>query len=90
MKARTAAMMDSLREERRARANGESDARKVFRSEIRSGVHALLERCEMTREALASDIHADGEAFRKARPTRKLARTAGATASASDARPKRR
>ena len=68
IRAETAAMLEKLHDERRERADGEADARKIFRSELRSEVRALLERAEMTRETLASDIHAASEAFRKSRP----------------------
>jgi DNA-binding protein H-NS len=68
IRAETAAMLAKLQEERRARAADEADARKVFASELRSAVRALLDRAELTRETLASDIHAASDAFRKSRP----------------------
>ncbi len=68
VRAETAAMLGKLQEERRARAAEEADARKVFASELRSAVRALLDRAELTRETLASDIHAASDAFHKARP----------------------
>ncbi len=61
-------MLGKFRAERRERFMACDEARKVFRSEIRSGVRALLDRCELTRESLASDIRAASEAFRKSRP----------------------
>ena len=74
VRARTSAMLEKLQDERRERSDEEADARKVFRSELRSEVRALLDRCEMTRETLASDIHAASEAFRKTRPRQAPAR----------------
>ena len=68
VRADTAAMLVRLQEERRERAADEADARKVFTSELRSAVRALLDRAELTRETLSSDIHAASEAFRKTRP----------------------
>jgi DNA-binding protein H-NS len=68
IRAETAAMLEKLHEDRVERAEGEADARKVFRSELRSEVRALLDRAELTRETLASDIHAASDAFRKSRP----------------------
>ena len=68
VRAETAAMLGKLQEERRERAAEEADARKVFASELRSAVRALLDRAELTRETLASDIHAASDAFRKSRP----------------------
>ena len=61
-------MLEKLQEERRASAAEEAESRKVFRSELRSGVRALLDRCEMTRETLASDIQAASTAFATSRP----------------------
>ena len=68
VRAETAAMLGKLQAERRERAAEEADARKVFASELRSAVRALLDRAELTRETLASDIHAASDAFNKARP----------------------
>ena len=68
IRAETAAMLGKLQEERRERAADEADARKVFASELRSAVRALLDRAELTRETLASDIHAASDAFNKSRP----------------------
>ncbi len=68
IRAETAAMLGKLQEERRARAADEADARKVFASELRSAVRALLDQAELARETLASDIHAASDAFRKSRP----------------------
>jgi DNA-binding protein H-NS len=68
VRADTAAMLGKLQEERRERAAEEADARKVFASELRSAVRALLDRAEITRESLASDIHAASDAFQKTRP----------------------
>ncbi len=62
------AMLGKFQAERLARTTAGDEARKVFRSELRSGVRALLDRCELTRESLASDIQAASEAFRKSRP----------------------
>ena len=83
-------MMERFQEERRERADGAADARKVFTSELRSDVRALLDRCEMTRETLASDIHAASEAFRKARPTRSAAPARKQPAPAKQAAPAKR
>jgi hypothetical protein len=68
VRAETVAMLGRLQEERRERAADEADARKVFASELRSAVRALLDRAELTRETLSSDIHAASEAFQKTRP----------------------
>jgi hypothetical protein len=75
VRADTAAMLGKLQEDRRARAADEADARKVFASELRSAVRALLDRAELTRETLASDIHAASDAFNKARPRQGTAST---------------
>jgi hypothetical protein len=87
MRASTAAMMEKFQEERRERADGDADARKVFASELRSDVRALLDRCELTRETLASDIHAASEAFRKARPRHGVAQPRKAPPSRKPAAP---
>ena len=64
----TTTMLGKFRSERRERAMASDEARKIFQSEIRSGVRALLDRCELTRKSLASDIRAASEAFRDSRP----------------------
>jgi hypothetical protein len=84
VRAETAAMLGKLQEERRERAAEEADARKVFASELRSAVRALLDRAELTRESLASDIHKASDAFQKSRPRHPVARPAARPA----ARPK--
>jgi len=61
-------MLGRFQAERRARAEAAEDARKVYASELRSGVRALLERFELTRETMGLDIQAASEAFQKARP----------------------
>ncbi|MEI7703330.1 MAG: hypothetical protein WCK73_01885 [Deltaproteobacteria bacterium] len=70
VRAETAKMLAKLQEERIERAGEEADARRVFASELRSAVRALLDRAELTRETLASDIQAAGDAFQKSRPRR--------------------
>jgi hypothetical protein len=63
-------MLGKFRMERIERAEAAEDARKVHASELRSGVRALLERFELTRETMASDIQAAREAFQGSRPGR--------------------
>jgi hypothetical protein len=65
------AMLGKFRTERLERADAAEDARKVYASELRSGVRALLERFELTRETMGSDIQAASQAFQKARPARR-------------------
>ncbi|MEI7704132.1 MAG: hypothetical protein WCK73_06000 [Deltaproteobacteria bacterium] len=62
------AMLGKFRAERRERAMAGDEARKLFRSELRSGVRALLDRYQLTQKKLASDILAARKAFRKSRP----------------------
>ncbi len=56
---------------RRERAESEADARRLFMSELRSDVHALLGRFELSRKEMAGDLremaselHAACDAFR--------------------------
>jgi hypothetical protein len=65
---RSAAALGRLHEDRRRRAERAADARRVYASELRSGVRALLDRCELTRASLATEINAAREAFRSTRP----------------------
>ncbi len=67
-------MLGRFRAERLERADAAEDARKVHASELRSGVRALLERFELTRETMASDLQAASEAFQRSRPGRRAAR----------------
>ncbi len=59
----TVAMLASFRRDhcgaeagRRRRAGEDADARQLYVSELRSGVHALLNRFEMSREETAGDL----------------------------------
>ena len=88
VRAETAAMLGKLQEERRERAADEADARKVFASELRSAVRALLDRAELTRESLASDIHKASDAFQKSRPRQPVARPSARPVARPAARPK--
>ena len=88
VRAETAAMLGKLQVERRERAAEEADARKVFASELRSAVRALLDRAELTRESLASDIHQASDAFQKSRPRRVAARPVARPPARPAARPK--
>jgi len=57
-----AALADSRREhtsaeaKRRERASREADARRLFMSELKSGVHSLLGRFELSRKEMAEDL----------------------------------
>ncbi len=64
----SAEKLGHLHEDRRRRAERAAHARRVYASELRSGVRALLDRCEMTRASLASEITAARQAFRSTRP----------------------
>ena len=54
--------------ERREAAEPAVDARRIFVGDIRSGVHALLNRFQIARSEMASELRAASEAFRS-RPT---------------------
>jgi len=74
----TLSMLASFRKEhtaaaaqRRERASSDADARRLFMSELKSGVHSLLGRFELSRKEMARDLqdmsrelHAAGDAFR--------------------------
>lgn len=45
-------------EDRKKRAEAEADARRLFMSELKSGAHAFLNRCALSRGEMASDLRA--------------------------------
>ena len=60
----TLAMLADFRNDRRQRAERETNARRLFTSELTSAVHSLLGRFELSRKEMASEIHAACDAFR--------------------------
>lgn len=43
-------------EDRRKRAEQEADARRLYMSELKSGVHAFMSRCGLNRAEMAADL----------------------------------
>jgi hypothetical protein len=70
----TSAMLADFEEQRRQRAARDADARRLFMSELRSGVHSLRNRFELARgevalqrREMAGELRAAREAFREPR-----------------------
>lgn len=66
----TFAMLAGFRKERRERAPGEAEARRLFVSELKSGVHSLMGRFELSRKEMTRELQAACDAFRN-RPGRR-------------------
>ncbi|MBI5524884.1 MAG: hypothetical protein HY897_00975 [Deltaproteobacteria bacterium] len=50
------AFLEEAEVQRRKRAKREANGRKIFMSELQSGVHALRERSQLTRREMAKDL----------------------------------
>jgi hypothetical protein len=50
--------LEGQAQDRQKRAAQEADARRLFMSELKSGVHAFMNRCGLNRAEMASDLRA--------------------------------
>ncbi|HUU01261.1 MAG TPA: hypothetical protein VM425_07485 [Myxococcota bacterium] len=57
-------MLEGFRHDRRRRVKSEADARGLFVSELKSGVHSLLNRFELGRREMAREFQAARDAWR--------------------------
>ncbi len=60
----TSAFLADFRRAHRAAAERAADGRRVFMSELRSGVHALRNRFQLDLRQMGNELYAAGEAFR--------------------------